>query len=308
MVDLQNSEFDSKDHGCCSALGNCFATALYNVGSCFRRQAHNVTSTFVTLLTEEKNLGRCMRAWFVLFNLGCATAILISGHMYRQNLHTLFWLGLRPQVCLLTCMCGLGFFFLITVRIRTLMFFRFVNKAKTSNRSCCEPSPRAIRAIVVLLGGFAIAGIIMGSAILKDGLMMANAVLNNCSVEGSTSKAIEDEHKKIREFAQKCHQKADHKNSVVYLCPDYRETFPTSNPFPDYLARMELSGECTGFCDPYGSPLFSEELPKGAQATACSQVVAQQLGFASTFVGVLSISLGAVIVGFAFLLHDYEHL
>jgi len=286
-----------------------------------RLRFHEFTAFYMTQLSEESASGRCFRAWLVLIMLGLGFLLLMGGHVYRQSMHTAFWLGLLPLYALFVTMIALGVSFSIMVRIRAVQYFRHhsaAGKSKMRNqikdtRACCEPTPRVLRLLLLLVAATAVAAVVLGGMVLKSGREVIGGLQDGHCGKSGVSQDLDRVQTKLVDFQEKCHANAESKKSLVHNCPGFREAFPDPDTKVDYLAQLEASEDCTGFCSKPPTPLFTAKLPApsihgAAPNPACVQIVQHEVALASVLMGALPIVLGSLLCVKSCLLFDFDHL
>lgn len=289
---------------------------IEGMSSWTHRCAHSGTQFFVKMLTEDSPTARCVRSWYVLVNIAVGGLVLMEGHVFRQNLHAAFWLGLLPQVSLLVTMAALGFAFTISVRIRLVQYFRSARQKAAKHqggtlREYCEPAPNVLRATLLFVAFLAIAAIVLGLAVIGRGREQVKDLTTQCGFQG-VSRSINEVQNTLTEFQKKCHDTSTQEKLLVHQCPGFIEAFPEPQPFVDYLARLEVLEPCIGFCTKPTKRFFTKQPSRGAGPRAptqpCVTLVSQRVHMASLVVGLMGISLGAVLLIGACLLFDYAHL
>lgn len=233
-------------------------------------------------------------------------------------MHTAFWLGLLPLYALFVTMIALGVSFSIMVRIRAVQYFRhhsFLSKKRgqiKDTRACCEPTPRVLRLLLLLVAATAVAAVVLGGMVLKSGREVIGGLQDGHCGKSGVSQDLDRVQTKLVDFQAKCHSNAESKKSLVHNCPGFREAFPDPDAKVDYLAQLEASEDCTGFCSKPPTRLFTAKPPaptKGsAPDPACVQIVQHEVALASVLMGALPIVLGSLLCVKSCLLFDFDHL
>eukprot|EP00927_Polykrikos_kofoidii_P035762 TRINITY_DN30297_c0_g1_i1.p1 TRINITY_DN30297_c0_g1~~TRINITY_DN30297_c0_g1_i1.p1 ORF type:complete len:312 (+),score=37.05 TRINITY_DN30297_c0_g1_i1:152-1087(+) len=282
---------------------NC-AVAMSSVVFFFRSVAHALTQSFVAMITEDSRAGRCMRFWFAVANIAIGGLVFGQCRLFSQNLNATFWLGLLPQTSLLVTMTALASSFTTIVRIRIVQHFRNKRQKEAAQsgqsvRECCEPTPNVLRAMLLFLSLMAIATVVFAILVLGRGNKQFVELSMKCGVAGE-SKQIQDAQNALVRFQQECHGVPGQSKYLVHQCPGYNDKFAPPQPYVHYLARLEVTEHCSGFCTKPAQRFFTKAPPRGTApleeaVAACVTLAAPKVRMASWMIGVVGIAVGVTL-------------
>jgi len=276
--------------------------------------AYGVTSLAMTLLTEETVQARCARAWFVISVLSVGAVLLAGENVCWRDVHMTFWLGTLPQVALLVAMLALASAFLFAVRIRLVTHFRSVGRdtsgirGRLGRHGMCEFSLCNVVVTVLMLGLLGLAAIAVGRLTITRGASVMDSLVSDCLRKDSASAAINSVHGELRAFHAEC-LKTTQRRTPVHRCPGFKRTFHDPSPYVDYLALMEFSWHCSGFCTKSRALfVYQANVTRARAPQPCAHFVAHQVRRGSLLVGVPAVAIGAIVLIGALLLSCYDHL
>eukprot|EP00927_Polykrikos_kofoidii_P023966 TRINITY_DN21889_c0_g4_i1.p1 TRINITY_DN21889_c0_g4~~TRINITY_DN21889_c0_g4_i1.p1 ORF type:complete len:303 (-),score=34.37 TRINITY_DN21889_c0_g4_i1:134-1042(-) len=287
-----------------------------SITGAFHNCAHRGTQQFVQLATEDSKSARWTRFIFALGNIAFGGMLFYQGHLYRQNLDATFWMGILPHLTLLECLFAQAAAFTITVRIRIIQYYRSERQKASKHRGdagreCCEPAPNFLRVMLMKVALLAIGALVLGFLVIDRGNRQVKELTTQCGVEG-TSKEINEVQSSLVKFQRDCRATPQQSKFLVHQCPGFMEAFPGDQPFVDYLARLEVSDHCSGFCTKPADRMFTTQPPRSAGqrelAQPCVQLVKRRVKLSSFMVGGVSICTGVLVFLGSWLLFDYAHL
>eukprot|EP00440_Ansanella_granifera_P038568 gb/GFBE01041847.1/.p1 GENE.gb/GFBE01041847.1/~~gb/GFBE01041847.1/.p1 ORF type:complete len:289 (+),score=56.24 gb/GFBE01041847.1/:1-867(+) len=263
---------------------------------------------------EKRGLSGCMMRFFVFLVSGGSTVITGAALVFCfHDVHTRFWLGDLPIVCLAVSLSALlpTSFMLIYRALMSSHRKSAQDTKKLQKRSgtghsfddkdwSYRMSLQSLRFVFMLICILSSAAAVLGYFVVMSGVEMSGSLTAECGASGN-SQAVEAEHAELVEFqsSNQCDT-----GSSLDECSGFDKAFPPPAPFASYLKVLEFEQECGGFCS-YSKPLFNTD---SNSTEACARRLGRYLWSVASCVGVPAMVIGSLLAFLSFLFYSYDGL
>lgn len=247
-----------------------------------------------------------------------------------QDLHLRYWLGDVASIVLASLLGALSLLAIALSHAQCVMNHRRQEAVQKSQRRrqyrevevCCHFSRSTLLCTFAAAALLSLVSPALALVMAKSTSAIASHLAPSANGErerdrcGSSgiSRELERTHQELAAFHKTCVDTSAQSARLVHECPGFNERFPQPAPIEHYLASLEESMDCSGFCHASGQPLFvrpehvQQQREGRGRRASCAARLARHLAGWSWRVTVCSCILGPLLAVVGLVLTCYDEL